>query len=265
MRDSRVLEVHIPLAQTSTRDSLYRYRFPLILLAATAGACCCAQLGAGTGACGLFAAALGAQGVVLTDGAEPLLELMTRNLHQNQPHHIPKSAEVAVKKLRWGCAADVAKLPHGSFDLILGSDVIYDVAAHDALCHTIRMLVERQHPDCPMVVLATLPRRQSSESSRVSSQSLFTDGAVTELRKSAAAHALRVVSVAPPCEPASCGCDSLQPTEMQGQSELSLGDAPRPFLFSLEPLVEQGPEYDYKRQAVITAPDPLEFLQFTQV
>eukprot|EP00908_Phaeocystis_cordata_P023188 Transcript_5616.p2 GENE.Transcript_5616~~Transcript_5616.p2 ORF type:complete len:224 (-),score=30.85 Transcript_5616:643-1251(-) len=81
------------------------------------------ELGAGTGAVGLFAAALGAQEVVLTDGLSGALPLLRRNIARNQQHLAAAGCAVArAEQLLWGRGQP---LPSGHFDWVLGSDLAY--------------------------------------------------------------------------------------------------------------------------------------------
>ena len=82
------------------------------------------ELGSGTGAVGLYAAALGASRVVLTDGGPPaLLELLAANVDANRPL-LPEAACLEVAQLQWGADAD--RLPAGPFAWVCGSDTTYD-------------------------------------------------------------------------------------------------------------------------------------------
>ena len=114
------------------------------------------ELGSGTGACGLWCAcgALRARRVVLTDGDEALLPLMTHNWRKHS-HLI--CSEVSIESLRWGCRSEAA-LPKGSYDLLIGSDVIYDWDDHEALCVTLSSLMRRDVRRAPRAVFATMPR-----------------------------------------------------------------------------------------------------------
>lgn len=111
------------------------------------------ELGAGTGAVGIFAAAMGASSVTLTDGGSAaLLELAARNVEANRwpKGPVPVTAEVRVEALRWGSVAD-AKAFRGA-DWVLASDVIALRAQVCVLCDTIVELLEV--PERPRIVIA---------------------------------------------------------------------------------------------------------------
>ena len=159
------------------------------------------ELGSGTGACGLFAAALGACSVLLTDGDERLLDLMAHNLHLNtQFQHVGSGCKVTIERLMW---ARAVALPTGPFDWCFGSDVIYDCATHDALCATLAALLRRDAHRPARAVLATMPRQRvplpiagdnddSQGGSPASSRAYFSDAALVKFVASAATHGLRV-------------------------------------------------------------------------
>lgn len=79
------------------------------------------ELGAGTGACGLFAAGLGATRVLLTDGREDLQRLQAKNLEANAAS---VAGDVSMQSYLWGAADGVVTA--GPWDLIIGSDITYD-------------------------------------------------------------------------------------------------------------------------------------------
>ena len=107
------------------------------------------ELGAGTGAVGLSAAALGASHVVLSDvdstatlageqGWEERGRLLT--LEENVRLNGERAKGVSVQALRWGDDAHIAELctrwPHG-FETVVGSDILYSPRMYGALAATI--------------------------------------------------------------------------------------------------------------------------------
>jgi len=109
------------------------------------------ELGSGTGACGLFAAARGAEAVTLTDGGpDVLLELLAANVERNRRHL--GAADVRCQRLNWGEGAETS-LP-ADFSLVLGADVTYDDDAHAPLCKTLAAVLAAQKKAPPRVVLA---------------------------------------------------------------------------------------------------------------
>ena len=102
------------------------------------------------GACGLYAAALGAERVLLTDGSESLLALLKANRDANTAllgantalgakARRPTSRDrVEVVRLLWGAAAEPP--PAGPWQLILGSDLTY-AGAHAELAATLSTLL----------------------------------------------------------------------------------------------------------------------------
>ena len=94
------------------------------------------ELGCGTGAVGLYAAALGASRVALTDGGPPaLLQLARANADANAQLY---DGEVEVRPLEWG--APLGDL--GDCDVVLASDVTYAADALPALASTLRALTD---------------------------------------------------------------------------------------------------------------------------
>lgn len=110
------------------------------------------ELGAGTGACGLYAAALGARRLLLTEGGNDvsrLLPLLRANVRANAS--LIGSCKTHVAALHWGC--DTSQLPSQKFDIVLGSDIAWgEEEAQTALCSTLAALLRSESP--PLVVLA---------------------------------------------------------------------------------------------------------------
>ncbi|TUB36337.1 Protein N-lysine methyltransferase METTL21A [Bagarius yarrelli] len=92
------------------------------------------ELGAGTGLVGIVTALLGAD-VTITDrsAALPILE---SNVKQNVPPHL--QGAVRVSELTWG--EGLARYPAGSYDLILGADIVYLEETFSALLSTLEHL-----------------------------------------------------------------------------------------------------------------------------
>lgn len=88
------------------------------------------ELGAGTGLPGLTAALLGAHRVVLTD-VDLLLSLLNKNVEANGLRD-----RVEVRALSWGLDESSSWL--GEFDLILMSDVFFDLSGVAALAKTLK-------------------------------------------------------------------------------------------------------------------------------
>ena len=112
------------------------------------------DLGSGTGAVGLSAAAFGAAQVVLSDmdstatfateaGWEEQSTLMA--LTENAALNGARAAAVSVAELRWGCEPHISALRRkyggGGFDTLTASDVLYyPPETYGALAQTIRAL-----------------------------------------------------------------------------------------------------------------------------
>ena len=81
------------------------------------------ELGAGTGACGLYASACGAAHVTLTDHTPRLLKLMEKNCERNTlAGNLPglgTATTISFEGFSW----NASPRPKGQFDLVIGSDV----------------------------------------------------------------------------------------------------------------------------------------------
>lgn len=91
------------------------------------------ELGAGCGACGLFAAGMGASNVMLTDANRHCCDLMTDSAIANG------LGAVEVQRLEF---EQLDKIPNGPFDLIIGSDITYRLVSQAALSEMIRVLLQ---------------------------------------------------------------------------------------------------------------------------
>ena len=152
------------------------------------------DLGSGTGAVGIYCAGLVAAGVVLSDGGPvDLLDLQKSNVRANSGFIDASTTTVEVRHLAFGCFAHL--LPSGPFDLVLGSDIIYDASAHAALCRTLRALWLR---DQPRMILATMPRGRASLEPTLegpgseSPLPLYTESTLAAFTREASLHGLGV-------------------------------------------------------------------------
>ena len=144
------------------------------------------ELGAGCGACGLYAAGLGASPVVLTDGNQRCVELMSASIKSNQDAgHL--AADQSVRALRL-LFEDLRALPmlrpsqaEPLFDWIIGSDIIYRVVAHTHLAAMIRALLQpfhgsdTRHPVQPRCIISCEHRRSKPSAGRQEDKPWYAD------------------------------------------------------------------------------------------
>ena len=106
------------------------------------GATSVCELGAGCGLCGLVAVALGAKRVLLTDR---VLRMLTHNADANFNGEDRK--RINVQNLEWGSsggAGSAGRARAGAgFDLVVGSDLIYNISAVQLVAETMAMLSKK--------------------------------------------------------------------------------------------------------------------------
>ena len=95
------------------------------------------ELGSGTGAVGLYAAALGAHTVCLSDISPALCQTISDNAAANRAL-FAANATVVSRTYTWG--RPTSQLG-GPFDLVLGSDVTYRHGMHRSLCKSVAELL----------------------------------------------------------------------------------------------------------------------------
>lgn len=167
------------------------------------------ELGSGTGASGMFAAALGAELVVLTDGEEKIMPILEANVQRNRAL-FPNN--VITSKFLFGDPLP-ASIGNMVFDLVIGSDIVY--AVHDdpkTLCQTLqellrsgvakRVIFSHEHRRTDMFDVDVIVRNQPAEDWTENDQSMRI------FLESAAEHELHVRQLAmekgfrkqvPPC------------------------------------------------------------------
>jgi predicted nicotinamide N-methyase len=161
------------------------------------------ELGCGTGCVGLFAAALGASRVLLTDDERPaLLELARSNCQINAALY--PTASVDVQPLVWGSssssssnrstaeAAAASATNDAEWDFVLGSDLTYGSHVRRLLCQTVRQLLLP-----PLRCDAGTPRRQTRRPRVILSheERPETDGRLASLIEVASEHGLRITEL----------------------------------------------------------------------
>lgn len=98
------------------------------------------ELGCGAGLCGVVAARRGASRVLLTDGSEAVLARAARNIERNGGGGA--GDVLSTKQLQWGSVLDDSLV--GAFDVVIGSDVLYQSSAWRPFAQTaIELLAPR--------------------------------------------------------------------------------------------------------------------------
>jgi len=104
------------------------------------------ELGAGLGLCGLICSSFGAKFTVVTDKSSEVLQLLRTNIKRNFGH----TDKVVCHKLQWGVDLDkrLEEMECESFDLILGSDLVYNDVSLNPLCETVSKLISKRGKQC---------------------------------------------------------------------------------------------------------------------
>lgn len=99
------------------------------------------EVGCGTGACGLYAAGLGAANVLLTDGSFEVIELAAKNIAANASCF--GDACVKTQRLQWGKRHPP---PADNWQIVLASDCAYTEDRWESLAQTLRVLLLQRPP-----------------------------------------------------------------------------------------------------------------------
>lgn len=106
------------------------------------------ELGAGVGLAGLIASKLAddPSTVILTDNNQHILDLLEKNVLEN----FPEGGKPICKKLSWGKdnVEEFVKDYGGSFNIILGADVVFWPASVALLIETVSELLDHQEGSC---------------------------------------------------------------------------------------------------------------------
>jgi len=96
------------------------------------------ELGSGTGLCGIVAACLGAEVVVLTDSAESSLELIKENARLNGVE-----GKCKCESLTWGNVEELQRIGC-DFDVVIGTDVVYEPECIAPLLKSANALLKKE-------------------------------------------------------------------------------------------------------------------------
>ena len=125
------------------------------------------ELGAGCGLPGLVAAQF-ANRVLLTDGNDVVLDLLTRNANKsglNMPTSDHSGEVITAARLLWGHRIDwiqVMETMNGTVDVVIAADVIQWPAVVEPLLHTVKALLWDSRAKIPTFVLGIVNRAQTT-------------------------------------------------------------------------------------------------------
>ncbi|XP_007888783.1 protein N-lysine methyltransferase METTL21A [Callorhinchus milii] len=122
------------------------------------------ELGAGTGLVGIVATLLGAK-VTITD-RDVALKFLESNVQENLSSDVLPRAQV--KELNWGVSLE--QFEQGSYDMILGADIVYLEETFPALLETLEYLSSER----TTILLACRIRYERDETFLRNLQELFT-------------------------------------------------------------------------------------------
>ncbi len=97
------------------------------------------EIGAGAGICGIVCATLNINKITITDRDPGCLMLMEKNIEENIEKL--KKEKIEIQSFDWGSAEQLVKFK-GTFDVLIGSDLIYSGFMIDPLCNALDFLCE---------------------------------------------------------------------------------------------------------------------------
>ena len=98
------------------------------------------ELGAGLGLCGIIAHYIGAARVVMSDGDTKTL----KGMRENVQHNCDAGANIACRQLLWGSPyMEKYVEEHGTYDTMLGADIIYTIESLQPLFDTVACLLKK--------------------------------------------------------------------------------------------------------------------------
>eukprot|EP01102_Stenamoeba_stenopodia_P001515 TRINITY_DN1130_c0_g2_i1.p1 TRINITY_DN1130_c0_g2~~TRINITY_DN1130_c0_g2_i1.p1 ORF type:complete len:263 (-),score=71.75 TRINITY_DN1130_c0_g2_i1:64-852(-) len=120
------------------------------------------ELGSGAGLCGVLAAQFFASELILTDGSEKALTLLRENVRFNRKSLNVDKRSLKVTELEWGNNEAISRLGFKErFDIVFGSDLIYQQVQIRPMLTTASMLMKRDGRS--RFILSFIPRSQFLE------------------------------------------------------------------------------------------------------